>query len=128
MPRRRQARRCTARRTNGLMCGCFAIVGGLVCAAHGGRAPQVRAAAERRRVEEWLTRGLAVSMRRHRERMLEWQARRVAVTAELMGVAPEQVTPAMIGCCSALDDRPELAEPAPELEFDRRYGPRLGRW
>jgi hypothetical protein len=42
------ARRCSARRTNGLPCTHWAMRGGWVCQTHGGRAPQVRAAAERR--------------------------------------------------------------------------------
>ncbi len=40
--------RCTARRTNGLPCRHWAILGAFVCRNHGGSAPQVRAAAERR--------------------------------------------------------------------------------
>jgi hypothetical protein len=40
--------RCTAHRTDGAPCRAWAIRGGRVCAAHGGRAPQVRDAARRR--------------------------------------------------------------------------------
>lgn len=40
---------CTAHRTDGEPCEAPAIRGGAVCAAHGGRAPQVANAAERRR-------------------------------------------------------------------------------
>jgi hypothetical protein len=40
--------RCTAHRSDGAPCRAWAIRGGRVCAAHGGRAPQVRAAARRR--------------------------------------------------------------------------------
>ena len=40
--------RCTAHRSDGGECQAWAIHGGRVCAAHGGRAPQVRAAARRR--------------------------------------------------------------------------------
>ncbi|MCD4527452.1 hypothetical protein [Nocardioides sp. cx-173] len=45
------ARPCSARRTNGEPCKNSAIRGGTVCARHGGSAPQVRAAANRRLVE-----------------------------------------------------------------------------
>lgn len=45
MPRNPDKRRCSARKTNGDPCGHWAIRGGTVCAHHGGRAPQVRAAA-----------------------------------------------------------------------------------
>lgn len=37
----RQAKRCTALRTNGTACGNYAIVGGAVCTIHGGKAGQV---------------------------------------------------------------------------------------
>lgn len=46
--RTRWAVRCTARRSSGEPCGRWSVVGGFVCPSHGGRAPQVRAAAERR--------------------------------------------------------------------------------
>ena len=39
---------CSARRTNGEACKNYAMAGATVCHAHGGRAPQVRAAAENR--------------------------------------------------------------------------------
>jgi hypothetical protein len=39
---------CSARRTNGEACKNYAMAGATVCHAHGGRAPQVRAAAEYR--------------------------------------------------------------------------------
>lgn len=42
-------RRCTARsRRQGGQCRAYAIKGGSICVAHGGRAPQVKAAAKRR--------------------------------------------------------------------------------
>ena len=43
--RKRQALKCAGHRTNGDPCKAYAINGGKVCAAHGGRAPQVKAAA-----------------------------------------------------------------------------------
>lgn len=60
MPRQIQpwGRKCTATNRSGNPCGHWAVRGGTVCAAHGGLAPQVRAAAERRlslvRAEEHL--------------------------------------------------------------------------
>jgi hypothetical protein len=47
---------CHARKKSGEPCRAFAIVGGLVCRAHGGAAPQVREAARKRLI---LTRALA---------------------------------------------------------------------
>lgn len=48
MAKKRQAKHCTAHKTNGDPCPNWAVRGASVCSAHGGRAPQVRAAAEER--------------------------------------------------------------------------------
>lgn len=45
MPRKRQARKCSGKRTDGNPCNGWAINGGTVCGAHGGKAPQVKAKA-----------------------------------------------------------------------------------
>lgn len=61
MARKRQAKRCSAHRTDGQPCGAWAMHGTTVCQKHGGRAPQVRAAARRRLVADAATRlGLPV--------------------------------------------------------------------
>lgn len=52
----RPAVRCHAHRTNGEPCGNYAMHGASVCHAHGGRAPAVRKAAQRRMVEATLSR------------------------------------------------------------------------
>ena len=57
MARKRQARKCTAQCTDGRPCSGYAIIGGLVCAAHSGRAPQVKRKARERTAE---ARALAV--------------------------------------------------------------------
>src|SRR3712207_320594 len=59
MARVRPARPCSAHRKNGEPCRNFAIVGGRVCPAHGGRAPQVRAAAAERELDRRVRRELA---------------------------------------------------------------------
>ena len=48
MARKRQARHCTANKTNGDPCPNWAMRGTNVCSSHGGRAPQVQAAAQER--------------------------------------------------------------------------------
>ncbi len=45
------SRRCTAKNRAGERCKRAAVLGGTVCAAHGGKAPQVKAAAQRRLAE-----------------------------------------------------------------------------
>ena len=66
------------------------------------------------------------AMGRHEKRVAAWQQERVTVTAELMGVAPEQVSPALIGACAVMCDRPDLVEPpAARSELDGRSVPRL---
>lgn len=56
MARRPWGERCTARRTDGTPCGAWAIRGGFVCRMHGGAAPQVRAAAHARLLEDRMAR------------------------------------------------------------------------
>jgi len=60
MSRTPWAQPCSAHRRDGWPCGAYAIRGGGVCRMHGGAAPQVRHAAQRRLFEE--------CNRRHRER------------------------------------------------------------
>jgi hypothetical protein len=52
MARKRQAKHCTGHRTDGSPCGAWAMQGGSVCFAHGGKAGQVKAAAQARLVVE----------------------------------------------------------------------------
>jgi len=47
MGRTHQSLKCSGHRTDGEPCGAWAINGGKVCVAHGGRAPQVKAKASR---------------------------------------------------------------------------------
>ena len=51
MARKRQARKCSAHCSDGRECPNYAVNGGTVCTIHGGRAPQVRKAAEKRVAE-----------------------------------------------------------------------------
>lgn len=51
--------RCTAKNNRGEPCGRAPIKGGSVCPTHGGRAPQVKAAAEQRQLEDKAGRELA---------------------------------------------------------------------
>jgi hypothetical protein len=55
----RQARRCKGHKTNGDPCNNYAIVGGVVCHAHGGRARQVKAKAAERATEDKMRAKLA---------------------------------------------------------------------
>lgn len=55
----RQARRCKGRKSDGSPCRAYAMEGAMVCASHGGRAPQVRAAAAERLLQEQAAKELA---------------------------------------------------------------------
>lgn len=59
MAKTRQARKCTARRSDGTPCGAYAIRGAEVCRAHGGSSPAVTAAAADRVLDERANRALA---------------------------------------------------------------------
>ena len=125
MAKVRQARRCRARRkSDGQPCGCYAIKGGFTCRVHGGAAPQVRAAAHLRVVESQLRRGFAHDYARWRQRVAEFEAERVLVAAELLGMAPGQVKPVDIWYCRVRFGRPVPESDQPEMEIDRRFGPR----
>src|SRR3954447_5674751 len=92
MARVRQARRCTARRTNGMPCRCYAIVGGRTCRVHGGAAGQVRAAAHRRVLEARTTVICAREAARHELDLILWQHARREVAAQLLGLPADQPT------------------------------------
>jgi len=127
MARVRQARRCHAHRSDGQPCRAWAIVGGFVCRAHGGAAPHVRREARVRALEASIRRGFDPAYARWLRELAEWQARRIMITAELLGIPPREVQPMDIGFCREWYGRPDGPETEPKLRMDRRYGPRAMR-
>lgn len=123
----RQARRCRARRTNGQACKAWAIVGGYVCRAHGGAAPHVHQAAERRALEAQINRAAAAALERYGRHWREWQAKRLATTSIMLGIPVRDVQPLDIGYCTATYGTLAGPETAPRVRLDRRYGPQAGR-
>jgi len=86
----------------------------------------VKAAAQRRQMDAMLDREFQRAIRRHEKRVAAWQQQRVKVVAALMGVTAEQVSPALIGACAVLCNRPDLMQPpAARSELDGRSVPRL---
>jgi hypothetical protein len=121
MARVRQARRCRANRTNGEPCKAYAIVGGTVCMAHGGSAPQVRSAAYVAQVEAAIRREFEAEWARWQREYAAWQAGRVLTTAELLGIPWQQVTSMDIVWCHVEYGRPALSDAAPKIRRDRRF-------
>ena len=127
MARVRQARPCSARRTNGEPCRNFAMNHSTICHAHGGRAAQVRRRADQRALQAAVERSVEHDLARHRERLAAWQHVRIVAAAELLGMEPAEVAakPALLGMASARwPRRVPPADQAPKLRHDRRYGSR----
>lgn len=86
--RRRQARRCTAQRTRGRgPCRAYAMNGQSVCSAHGGLAPQSRAAADRRLLESWADKEMARQVDAAARRRREQERARAAATRRALGLS-----------------------------------------
>ena len=88
-------RTCKAKTTAGRPCGRAPIHGGMVCASHGGRAPQVREAAKRR--------------------MLELVDPALARLAELIQSSDHQVA---VRACLGLLDRAGFGPSSTQLQVD----------
>jgi hypothetical protein len=97
------------------------------CMAHGGAAPQVRQEATIRRFEESVRKAFGIAYARWLEECTEWQVQRIVTTATLLGIPPEEVTPADIGFCRGFHGVPGGEETRPKIRVDRRYGPRVPR-
>jgi hypothetical protein len=117
----RQARRCHARRSDGSPCRAWAMAFQDVCRVHGGTAPRARKAAIDRRTEATLLRAFNADYERWLRDLAAWQAKRVMVTAELLGIDPADVQPVDIGCCIGIYGRPDSLDSKPAMRRDRRY-------
>lgn len=124
MAKVRPARPCSAKRTSGAPCRAYAMLGGRTCRSHGGAARQAREAARRQRAVETLERAVARAEALWQRRYGRWQARRVAAAAELLGVEPAEVTPALLGAASVLwPGKVPGLDQAPRVgPLDRRFG------
>ena len=123
MARVRQARRCKTRRSDGQPCRAFAIVGGFVCAAHGGSAPQVRSEATLRYWQARLGQAYDRAYVRWRRETLEWQAARILAAASILGISPLEVTEGDVLFCVVEHGLPG-EETMPKIRVDGRVGPR----
>src|SRR5579875_402932 len=91
MARVRQARRCRAHRTEGAPCRGWAMVGGFVCRAHGGTAPQVRYAAYVRATEAAIIREFEAAKARWKRDRIAWMSRRLLTVSRFMGIPVDEV-------------------------------------
>jgi hypothetical protein len=126
MARVRQARLCRAHRRDGAACSAYAVIGAEVCRAHGGVSPPARRGAERRIAGADLRRAVEATSARYMREVRRWQATRVAVASELLGLPVEdfflpggEVNEALIAWCRLEHGRPNI--PAPTLRLDRRF-------
>jgi hypothetical protein len=122
--RKRQARKCSARRTDGKPCGAYAMIGGYVCRSHGGAAPAVRHAAYVRQTEAELHRQFEHEYGRWVREWRKWQARRIAIAAVRLNIPVAEVEPFLIGVCQSMYGEPDGPETEPRMRRDRRFGPR----
>ena len=123
MARKRQARRCKARRSNGQPCRAFAMLGCEVCSAHGGSAPMVRMAGIARHWEARVGGAYDRAYRRWRREVEDWQVRRVLAAAGILGISPAEVTRGDLFWLAITDQIPREAT-MPKIRVDRRVGPR----
>lgn len=82
---------CRARRTDGEPCAAQAMRGGSVCRAHGGRAPQVRAAAARRLVDAELQQAVDCMRAKQQQAANEERARRAALEPWMDKLGPRPI-------------------------------------
>lgn len=123
MARKRQARRCTARRSDGKPCRGWAVLGCTVCSAHGGNAPRVRANGLLRYWQAKTTAAFDQAWERHRRELLDWQVRRFIAAACILGVEVEDVHPGDL-LFLAIEGQIPGEDTMPRIRVDRRYGPR----
>ncbi|HZR53638.1 MAG TPA: hypothetical protein VFB06_29540 [Streptosporangiaceae bacterium] len=123
MARKRLARRCKARRTNGEPCAAFAVTGCEVCSAHGGSAPQVRATGLRRYREARIAAAFDAAWERQGHEQTEWQVRRFVTASRVLGIPPDAITRGDLFFLVMEGKIPPESD-APKLRHDRRYGPR----
>lgn len=100
------------------------MLGGDVCRMHGGASPQARHAAYVRQTEADILRWFNREYERWQKELREWQAKRILVAAELLGISPAEVQPVDIGFCQGWYGKPESLDEAPKMRRDRRFGPR----
>lgn len=123
MARKRQARRCKARRTNGQPCKAFAILGGEVCATHGGSSWRVKMNGIVRHWEPIVGGAYDRAYQRWRREVFDWRVRRLLGAASILGVGPAEVTEGDL-LWLAIDGQIPSESTMPKIRVDRRYGPR----
>lgn len=89
-----------------------------MCRTHGGSLPQTLAKARDRLIALAVRRAADASWQRWQRALADFQANRIMITSELMGVPAREVTPALMAWCHDIH-----GAPPPYWEAPTRPGP-----
>lgn len=123
MARKRQARGCKARRSNGQPCNAYAVLGCEVCTAHGGASWRVKMNGIVRHWEPIVGGAYDRAYQRWRREVFDWHVRRILGAASILGTDPANVTEGDL-LWLAIDGQIPSETTVPKIRVDRRYGPR----
>jgi hypothetical protein len=124
MPRVKWNVMCTARKTKGgAPCDAWAILGGTICAVHGGRQARTREAARLRLAKQICHRAFGIAYTKWRQRVFDFHVNRLATAAYLLDKPVDQIDEWDLVFCHADHGVPPLAREAPtirDVPLDRR--------
>jgi hypothetical protein len=125
----RQARPCSASRTDGEPCQGYAMEGQAVCDTHGGLAQKARRRATAAELEAASRALLVDAYARWQQRLAEWKARELVVAARILAVPVSQAHEGHVAWARVQPAWPAEFPPRPELLdcIDKRRLARIER-